>query len=488
MQIGRNQAARAEMSADGGASDRDRGSALVMALAVVLLASMVVVPLLQYTMGVVKQNRVTQAKTARLEAVKGGLRTALSDPKALYRTCDAAGLTAGVALASPSLDTAVATTCYKMNSQTAEDPADLWFSLTTTGVGSVPPSGAGTIGTTFPGSGAADPNAWLASTSPVAQAGTVWLPQLPVNNRSVRPAAGYPMPAGFPACTVYFPGTYVDPITITGSTPVYFASGVYYFENTVRISGNAKVVVGGGAETGCVRSDQEAAFYATNAPANHGITGLGGTWIFGRAGRLVVDQATAGTSMSLVFNKRYVGATDQAIAVSAGVSIETVDGWESPSGQSDLLLATLSSRLSTVSGGSSPLAADHGYHPSTLLPSTDAMVPTTPVVQIDLTTAATARISIPGYISAPQGQVAVRTAAGAEANKTVQLTGGVLAASIDLGASRPATFALGLDNPIVLQTFKIVTTTTSGSPQVSSTAVVQVKENGAFAVNAWETQ
>ena len=40
--------------------------------------------------------------------------------------------------------------------------------------------------------------------------------------------------------TVYFPGTYQDDLIISGSTPVYFASGIYYFEKKVEITGNAK--------------------------------------------------------------------------------------------------------------------------------------------------------------------------------------------------------------------------------------------------------
>jgi type II secretory pathway pseudopilin PulG len=467
--------------------ERDRGSALLMALVVVMLASFVVVPLLRYTMTVVKQNQLAQAKSARLEAVKGGLRTALADPKALYKTCDAATLISGVTLSSPMLDTPVSTTCFKMLSQTAEDPADLWFGLATTSVGSTLPTGTGILGTPFPGSGASPPSAWLSSTTPDAQGSKVWLPRLPVNNKALRSAAGYSMPAGFAACTVFFPGTYTDPITITGTTPVYFASGVYYFENTVRISGDAKVVVGGGAEPGCVRSDQEAAFYATNAPASHGISGLGGTFILGRGARFVVDQATAGSSMSVVFNRRYAAASDTASAASVGVSIETVNGVESGATNVDYSTPFVMVPASTVAGGASSVAADHGYHASSVAwPS--PLDPAVPVVQIDLTTTATARVVIPGYISAPQGVVAVRTSAGATANKNVQLTGGVLAAGLDLGAARPATFKLGLDNPIVLQTFKIVSTTTSGTPVVTSSAVVQLKENGAFAVNSWQTQ
>lgn len=470
-----------------GAPERDRGSALLMALVVVMLASFVVVPLLRYTMTVVKQNQLAQAKSARLEAVKGGLRTALADPKALYKTCDAATLISGVTLSSPMLDTSVSTTCFKMVSQTAEDPADLWFGLATTSVGSTLPTGSGVLGTPFAGSGAAPTNAWVGSTTSDAQGSKVWLPRLPVNNKAIRSAAGYSMPTGFQACTVYFPGTYSDPITITGSTPVYFASGVYYFENTIRISGNAKVVVGGGAEAGCVRSDQEAAFYATNAPASHGISGLGGTFILGRGARFVVDQATPGTSMSVVFNRRYAAASDTAGAASVGVSIETVNGIEAGATNVDFSNPSVYVPVSTVAGGASSIAADHGFHASSVV-FDPALPAQTPVVQVNLTTATTARVVIPGYISAPQGVVAVTTAAGATASKTVQLTGGVLAASIDLGAARPAVFKLGLDNPIVLQTFKIVSTTTSGTPVVTSSAVVQLKENGAFAVNSWQTQ
>ena len=41
---------------------------------------------------------------------------------------------------------------------------------------------------------------------------------------------------------MYFPGTYTNPVTIDG--PTYFASGIYYFEDTVLINGGADVVVG----------------------------------------------------------------------------------------------------------------------------------------------------------------------------------------------------------------------------------------------------
>ena len=101
------------------------------------------------------------------------------------------------------------------------------------------------------------------------------------------------MPSGFPTCRVYFPGTYPDPVVLDG--PTYFASGIYYFENEVRIVGGADVVVGLGAAQGCT-SDQEAIFYAQNPPSTHNMNGLGATWVFGGRGRMVVSNAMGNRS------------------------------------------------------------------------------------------------------------------------------------------------------------------------------------------------
>jgi hypothetical protein len=108
-----------------------------------------------------------------------------------------------------------------------------------------------------------------------------------------------------------------------------------------------------------------------------------------------------------------------------------------------------------------------------------------PIVDVNLTTAATVTLRIPGYIAVPQGRLSVITAAGFEANKTVSVGGGVLAGTMEVSDARPATFEFGLLNPVVLLTLKIVSTTTAGTPVVTSTAVVQVKENGANVVNSW---
>ena len=627
-----------------GRDRRDEGSALIIALAMILLCGLVILPILDYAQTVSRQNRVLQTKTTRIEAVKGGLRTVLADPLNLYKTCDAAGLTVGVPLAGPSLTTAVSTQCWKMSSALAEDPNTIRYGTATTQVGSTLPSGL--VGTSLPTSGAAPANKWLESATTGPSDDKVWLPELPTRHVNLRSPAGYSMPVGYPACTVYFPGTYVDPLVITGATPVYFTSGIYYFENTVRFSGDANVVVGGGATQGCT-TDQEAAFYAESAPSVHNISGMGATFVFGAAGRLVVDDTTAGTSTSIVFNKRYVGPADVSSTASAGVSIISVNGETTGAGYVPLdRTDSLYVPISNVNGSPSTPASQSGFKPSTLVPNaatsvpgryvrvqlastTDALslaevkvngvdqtgtagelaagktatqssteagaaasravdgntdgvfangsvasttevdeanpwwqvdlgnsamsvtnvvldnrtdaccnarlenytvfVSTTdmtgrsyadlladptiqkvttaatagasvtipfnggagatpsPIVEVNLTTGRPVHLDIPGYTAVPQGRVVVNTAAGAEANKNVSIGGGILAATIEVSSARPATFALGLVNPVVLQTFKIVSVTTAGTPVVTSTAIVQVKENGAYAVNSWQT-
>jgi hypothetical protein len=639
----RDRSAARRSTSDRDAS-RDEGSALVIALAMIVLSGLVVLPVLDYSQAVSRQNRVLQTKTTRIEAVKGGLRTVLADPVGLYRTCDSAGLTVPVNLAPPGLSTAVNTQCFKMSSALAEDPNTIRYGTATTQVGAALPSGL--IGTTMPNSGGAPENAWAGLVTASPEDDRVWLPRLPTRHVNLRSPIGYSMPPGYPACSVYFPGTYVDPITIDGTTPVYFASGIYYFENTVRFSGSANVVIGGGAAEGCT-NDQEAAFYAVDAPTVHNISGLGATFVLGAQGRLVVDDVTPGSGTSVVFNQRYVGPSDVSSTSSAGVSIVSVNGETTGAGYVPLERpGSLYVPTSEIDGATPAQAVTQGYQPSVLVPNAATGVPgrfvrvqlasttdalslaevqvfgvdaggvvgelarnratsqstteganasgravdgnttgavasnsvastsevdepnpwwqvdlgaaatvnnvvlhnrtdpccsgrlqnftvfvsntdmtgrsyadlladpaiqkvTTapavgtqmsipfnggaaalplPIVEVNLTTGAPVRLSIPGHTAVPQGRVVVNTAPGAEANKNIMIGGGILAATLEVSPARPATLALGLVNPVVLQTFKIVTTTAGGTPVVTSTAIVQVKENGAYAVNSWETQ
>ena len=147
------------------------------------------------------------------------------------------------------------------------------------------------------------------------------------------------MPAGYSwregrDCRVFFPGIYKNPVLLDQDVDYFFASGVYYFEDTVTVTGNADVVVGMGSADGCV-SDQEAAFYAISGPSSHEVSGLGATFVFGsnRAtgtnGRLVVTQAGNATP-TIRFNQRYVHPLDTAGYASYGVSIASVNGEGDP--------------------------------------------------------------------------------------------------------------------------------------------------------------
>ena len=177
-----------------------------------------------------------------------------------------------------------------------------------------------------------DPAEWLDTAAPYAPTSVsaprqIWLPNLPVHSVNLRGASGFQMPAGFPERRVFFPGTYRDPVVLDG--PTYFASGVYYFQNTVTVAAGADVAVGNRRQLGCT-TDQEAVFYAVNAPAVHTISGLGATFVFGHDavrdtdGRLIVTNVVGSTRFR--FNQRYVAAEDIGGQPSFGVSIVSVNG------------------------------------------------------------------------------------------------------------------------------------------------------------------
>jgi len=91
---------------------------------------------------------------------------------------------------------------------------------------------------------------------------------------------------------------------------------------------------------------------------------------------------------------------------------------------------------------------------------------------------------VPGYVSVPQGRLRVSN----PTSQDVRLTGGVLAAQFDITDARAVgiqTVPIGFVEAIVQRVFRLESTT-SGSAR--SVAIVQVNQNGAYAVNAWEVQ
>jgi hypothetical protein len=109
------------------------------------------------------------------------------------------------------------------------------------------------------------------------------------------------------------------------------------------------------------------------------------------------------------------------------------------------------------------------------------------LVDVDVTGAQAADIQIQGYVVVPQGAVSIRAAAATKTNKSVRFTAGATAAMFDLSADRPETFVLDIVNPVVQRTFKLVSTATGGTA-VTSTAVVIVNQNGAYAIKSWTVQ
>ncbi len=346
--------------------DRDAGTILPMVLVMIVIASLWVIPVLSYSSSVFQANRALSDQTQRLEAVKSGLRVSLADPVSVYERCGNGGPTTPVGLApTTATGITVLTNCYYIDHQAAQSAEELRTGLIATQVGKSPP--VELKGNAFTPTDPLSTIEWFSDATLNSETDKIWLPDLPVHALNLRSPGGYQMPTGYPTCTVYFPGTYADPLLLDG--PTFFASGIYYFENEVSVVGGADIVVGGGSELGCA-TDQEAAFYAVNAPSTHNINGLGGTWVFGDEGRLIVTNAN-GNPLDIAFNRRYVAEGDTGAAASADVSIISVNGELDIDGVTGIdLVATdvIEVPLSAV-GGETPIpATQQDYLPSVFTP------------------------------------------------------------------------------------------------------------------------
>ena len=515
----------------GAPRDRDEGSALILALITVIIGTMMVLPIMNYTMTVLRANRATSGKNVRVEAVKGGLRSALYDPLKLYQACVESGATTEVELAvPPGLD--IESSCTTTGSALQDVPSEQRFALATTQVGSnavIPapyvaepdrPDLEGTMspdwctsminaepaakvpcGKPYPQNGDFDPLRWTADMDPLSDGGKIFTPFLPPVANAFAFASGFAMPDDY--CTVFFPGRYVDDVIITGPKPVYFVSGIYYFEKTVHISGDANIVVGSGSAPGCVDGDAIAVADATDAPFDAYSNGVGGTWVFGLDGRLVIDNSTpsVGDGISLVFNRRLVAATDDA-AIMNEVSIMSVNGVVSGTDTVDLdIFGQLFVPVTKVyvSDEAPPVdPLEHFYKASNLVSPLLAPVPCaappTPVavgcsiIDINLTATTPVKIKVPGYVAVPQGAMSLMVDPAATTSKWISFGGGILTAQMSVPLAAPEYLQLGLLNPVVQKTFRIVTNTTGPGPQVTSVALVQVNETGGYAINSWVVQ
>jgi hypothetical protein len=112
-----------------------------------------------------------------------------------------------------------------------------------------------------------------------------------------------------------------------------------------------------------------------------------------------------------------------------------------------------------------------------------------PIVDVDFSSPSAATIDVPGYVSVPMGAVYLAAQSpGFAGSKDVSFGGGILAAQVQVGPVVPASLQFGLVQAVVQQTFKIVTETTSGSPRMRATAIVQVNQTGGYAINSYSVE
>ena len=518
----------------GNAVRKDEGSALILALVVIIVGAFFVLPTMTYLMTVNQASRMRIEGANSSEVVRGGLRSVLYDPSGLYSACSTSGVTdvSSTKLAVPP-GLAIDTWCTTVANASQWVPTDLRWALTTTMVGAstaiplpyvAPPSRPdldGTIsqlwctsavteslpcGRSYPNNAAPNSTDWLVDATDSSIGSKIFLPYVPSVIDAAGYAGGYNVDVGGGSiCKVYFPGRYTDDVVITGTTPVYFVSGVYYFERTLRFSGSANVVVGAGATDGCIDSDAVAVADAGYADATS--NGVGATFVFGATGRMMIDTATAtspGKSINITFNRRLVDPSDPDNIMN-NVAIMSVNGSAPPASPvtNDLdVPGSLHVPASKVYAATPVEPLNQGFTPSTLIPST---VPTTafpcalpapppavpaascPIIDINLTNTATVNVNIPGYISVPQGGVSLNTATGMSANKKISLGGGILTGTIGVSPERPASLQIGLLNSVVQKTFKIVSQTKNTTPRVTATALIQVNQTGGYAINSWVT-
>ena len=180
---------------------------------------------------------------------------------------------------------------------------------------------------------------------------------------------------------------------------------------------------------------------------------------------------------------------DDGVAPSEGVSIASVNGKLNVATGEALNVPNVNYVPLSMVGATNPTAATvSDYTPSTLTAELMIAPATTftPIVDVNLAADVAADISIPGYVCVPQGIVKVTNPFG----KSVIMAGGVLTSTfevVDGRAGSPAaaqSVDIGFLQSIVQRTFRIVST----NGIIRSTAIVQVNQNGAYAVNSWEVQ
>src|SRR4051794_39633599 len=118
---------------------RDEGSTLIIVLVVMIIGACFVLPTMDYIMTVNMASRLRIQGANSSEVVRGGLRSVLYDPSALYSACAASGVSdpTAVNLAVPP-GLSITTKCTTVSNQQQFVPTDLRWALTTTMAGGGP--------------------------------------------------------------------------------------------------------------------------------------------------------------------------------------------------------------------------------------------------------------------------------------------------------------------------------------------------------------
>jgi len=475
-------------------SERDQGSALLLVLILMVVGSVIAIGLLTFTRVLLDTRPALHEQNSAAEAVKSGTRMAIT----LQRDFGPSACFA--ASANWSINGYnVNSTCTTVTSYTSG--ANRYGTITTLNSGTTAnistPSWAGATTTALSGNiliNAGTATAPLSSnltndgssswTSIGKQwwqmagdnpAGTVWnYPQLPQIPSFERPGSQ----ASIGTCSLYFPGRYLGTtaLTLTGGTH-YFASGIYYFERPLIITGGAQVVFGEGSYGGCAVDAQAA--YASTAPKSHEITGKGATLLLGSGATLSVQES------SVRFNRRVSTSTTRG---SEGVSIRTVNFGQSNTAvviPADTVLLPDGTTTAVASHSIIPVAnaTPVSYVSSTLAPSTTWGVD----VRLNGTVSTTNRFLVDGYIFVPNTGV---RATGTTATYEFGMSGGVVATKFQLALSLAPTqgissYKVGVISQTVQRKVRLAVSTTGGVRHAVSTAIIEVHADKSYAINSW---
>lgn len=139
-----------------------------------------------------------------------------------------------------------------------------------------------------------------------------------------------------------------------------------------------------------------------------------------------------------------------------------------------------SSSTSPPSTSAVPAASNPVLAPLPVTTLTASELPS--VVSFELAGPGAATVEVPGYVAVPQGRIKIDNPAG----WPIAVRGGILAAEFSVVDARTAPIPVGFEKLEVQHTLRIVSTNAEG-PE-TSTAIVQVNQNGGNAVNSWEVQ